>query len=67
MDLRYILVVEPTGLTETWMQPMKERKESRMTPGFWPGMPFNEMGKVSWEKFGKGSFDYVSLRYLLDI
>lgn len=46
---------------------MKERKELRMILGFWFGMLFNEMGKVLWEKFGKGSFDYVSLRYLLDI
>lgn len=37
-------MVEPTGLTETWMQPTKEREESRMTAGF------NEMGKASWEK-----------------
>ena len=50
MDLGYILGVEPTGHTETWMQPMKERKESVMTPGFWPSIPFNEMGKALWEK-----------------
>lgn len=43
-------MVEPTGLTEPWMQPTKEREESRMTAGFWPSIPFNEMGKASWEK-----------------
>lgn len=45
----------------------EERKESRMAPGFWPGLPFNEVGKASWEKIWERSFGDVSLRYLLNI
>lgn len=67
MDLGYILRVEPTGITETWMQPMKERKESKMTPGVWPSVSFNEIGEALWGKTWKGSCGRVSLRYILDI
>lgn len=28
----------------------EDRKESRPSPGFWPGIAFNEVGKSPWEK-----------------
>ena len=67
MDLGYILRAEPTGLTESWMQPMKERKESKTTSGVWPSVPFSEIGEALWGKTWKGSCGHVSLRYILDI
>lgn len=56
------MVVEPTGLTETWMQVTKERKESRWLQDFGLVYHVTRWERLHGERFGERHFGDVSLR-----